>query len=254
MTVTERIIAHLPLSLSLLFAVEVLDTTQWGLNYEAPVGMDFGKISPAFELTVLFYMAGNNNTKVTLPGGSSRVLQQGESGLVRVNQADKLVSDKPIQVVLAAGDVNSTYEVRWYSMRPIENYARSYVTPVGDSYGKTKVVIYNPGPAVLTFTLQYLLNGVRTQYSQSVNAKQAAFTIVIPTGSGALIDGTSNFVALSLTDTESKDSSGQTTNGQAYDWGFPLVPRNELTSQVLIGLGYACTNNNCQGKAWQLPQ
>lgn len=228
--------------------MEVLDTTQWGLNYEAPVGVDFGASFSAFEHTVLFYMAAQSNTKVTLPDGTSRVLKQGESGLVKVKQSDKLVSDKPIQVVLAAGDIGSTFEVRWYSMRPIENYQSSYVTPVGDSYGKTKVVIYNPGTVAMTFTLQYLLNGVKTQYSQSVNPKQAVFTIVIPTGSGAQIDGTSKFIALSVTDSESKDSSGQVTNGQAYDWGFPLVPRNELTSQVLIGLGYACTNNNCQGK------
>jgi hypothetical protein len=34
-----------------------------------------------------------------------------------------------------------------------------------------------------------------------------------------------------------------------HDWGYPLIPRNELTSQVLVGLGYGCTNNNCQGHA-----
>jgi hypothetical protein len=35
----------------------------------------------------------------------------------------------------------------------------------------------------------------------------------------------------------------------SFDWGFPLLARDELTSQVLIGLGYGCTNNECGSKS-----
>lgn len=227
-----------------------MDTTQWGLTYEAPVGVDLGQGYEAFELTLLYYMAGENNTIVTLPNGTSKVLQLGETGFVKVKQSDRIVSNKPIQVDLLTGDIWSGYELRWYSMRPIESYSNSYVSPVGDSFGKTKVVIYNPGPAVLTYTLQFLVNETKTQFSATVNVKQAVFSPVIPTGSGAWVDGTSKFIALSLTDSEYYDGTGVATGGQWFDWGFPLVPRNELTSQVLIGLGFACTNNNCQGKSW----
>ena len=220
-------------ALSFCCTVEVLDTTQWGLTFEAPIGSDIGQIYHAFEFSAFFYMAGENNTRVTLQDGTVNVLQAGQSGMVRVKQVDKLTSDKPIQVDLITGDIDSAYESRWYSMRPYEAYSNSYVTPVGDSYGKTKVFVYNPGPAVLTITVQ-LNNKV---YTKLINAKQAAPTDVIPTGSGAWINGTSKFVALSLTDSEDYDSDGHGTSGQYYDWGFPLVPRNELTSQVLIGLG-----------------
>jgi hypothetical protein len=40
-------------------------------------------------------------------------------------------------------------------------------------------------------------------------------------------------------------SNGSGTGGERYDWGFPVVPTNQLTPQVVVGLGYGCTNNNC---------
>jgi hypothetical protein len=39
------------------------------------------------------------------------------------------------------------------------------------------------------------------------------------------------------------------TTGKWFDWGFPVVPMNLLTPQVLIGWGYGCTNNDCEGVA-----
>jgi uncharacterized repeat protein (TIGR01451 family) len=67
---------------------------------------------------------------------------------------------------------------------------------------------------------------------------------------------------LSVTDTEiyTDHASGGTEqlNGQAFDWGYPLQPTNSLTSQVLVGWGYGCTSNDCQGKTersavWLVP-
>jgi hypothetical protein len=230
-----------------------MDVSQWGQEFEAPIGEDIGVSYEAFQLTAFFFMAGEDNTKVTKPDGTIKVLKRGEGAMVRVNQGQKLLSDKPIQVDLLTGDVWSNYEVRWYSLRDNKDYVSSYVSPVGDSYGKTKLVIYNPLNVTLTYTVQYLVNNVKTQYAKTLAAKQAALSIVIPTGSGAFIDGSSKFVALSLTDSEFYNGVGYATGGQFYDWGFPLVPRGELTPQVVIGLGYACTNNNCQGQTDRSP-
>lgn len=59
-------------------------------------------------------------------------------------------------------------------------------------------------------------------------------------------------MALSVTDSETvtDHASGgtETLNGQAFDWGYPVIPVDMLTSQVLVGWGYGCTNNNCEGK------
>jgi len=66
---------------------------------------------------------------------------------------------------------------------------------------------------------------------------------VVPTGSGAKIKSANmkdKFLALSLTDTSAKTVENGITHqtaGQWYDWGFPVVPSDRLTSQVLVGWG-----------------
>lgn len=94
-------------------AVEVVDTTQWGLEHEAPVGIDVGRSFSAFQYTALFFMAGEDNTVVVLPNGSTRTMNMGEGSMVFVNQGHRLTSNKPIQVDLITGDVWSYYEMRY---------------------------------------------------------------------------------------------------------------------------------------------
>jgi hypothetical protein len=234
-------------------AIEILDTTQWGLVFEAPVGVDLGKTIAAFEQSIFVVTAGSNNTKVTLPNNTTRVLNIGNSTVVTVNQGNRIISDKPVQVHLFTADVNSTYETRWYSMRPIEAYSNSYVTPVGDSMGKTKMVVYNPNEVTMTYNMQFMDKGVKRTATGNIARKQAAFTPVIPSGSGAWIDSNHTFVALTITDSEQLDGANYSTGGQMYDWGCPVVPRSELTSEVLLGLGFGCTNNNCGSKCKIFP-
>ena len=64
--------------------------------------------------------------------------------MVRVNRGDTLTSDKIIQVDYIAGDVDSHYELRWYSLLDTSKWSTEYISPVGDSYAKTKVLLYNP--------------------------------------------------------------------------------------------------------------
>jgi hypothetical protein len=210
--------------------------------------MNFGRSLTAFELVGLYFMAKESGTVVTFRNGTVYNLDQGRGTMVRVTQGDTIVSNKPIQVDLVTGDLSSAFALRWFSLRPAELLSNSYVSPVGENTGKTKLLLYNPHPRnTVTFTLQYLRNNTVMRYSQNLLPKQSALSVVIPDGSGAWVNGTGNFVALSYTDTEIYDGIGRKTNGWVFDWGFPLVPRNELTSQVLVGFGYACKNNQCQG-------
>jgi hypothetical protein len=64
--------------------VEVLDTSQWGLVFAAPIGMDMGVSYPAFDLSGFFYMAGEDNTTVTQPNGVVKVflMQVRDGGFV----------------------------------------------------------------------------------------------------------------------------------------------------------------------------
>jgi uncharacterized repeat protein (TIGR01451 family) len=244
-------------------AVELLDTKSWGYSFDAPVGTDVGATFKAFELSVMFMMATEDKTTVKLPGGTTVVLNQGESSPLWVKLADRIESDKPIQVNLITGDMSSTYEMRWYSLRSVEQYSKSYVSPVGDSRANTRMVVYNPNSTTIQVTVEHinrtfrcsqLKSGrltcstnsfARERYTMDIGSKQVMRTKVVSSGSGAWLRSTSNYLPLSITDSEDFTLDGQGTGGQWYDWGFPLVPRDKLTSEVIIGLGYGCTNNLC---------
>jgi hypothetical protein len=94
--------------------------------------------------------------------------------------------------------------------------------------------------------------GKQSSYLREVAAKQSIWSNLIPDGSGCSITNTNRygaqiFLPISVTDTE--QYSGYTnkynTGGQYFDWGYPVMAREHLTSQVLIGWGWGCTNNNC---------
>ena len=141
---------------------------------------------------------------------------------------------------------------------------------MGDTFGKTKVLLYNPNADAINVTVEYLEysgDGAKPKhYVKNIGSKQYSLTDVIPTYSGASLDGSGSFLALSLTDTESTVENGQNTGSQWYDWyvfgvspawnksnivvcrGFPVVPTKKLSSQVLIGWGYGCTDKKCYGQ------
>jgi uncharacterized repeat protein (TIGR01451 family) len=244
-------------------AVELLDTRGWGYAFEAPVGTDVGESFKAFELSVMFMMATEDRTTVKLPGGKTVELKQGESSPLWVKLGDRIESDKPIQVNFVSGDMSSRYEMRWYSLRGVEQYSKSYVSPVGDTRANTKMIVYNPNASAITVTVEHfnkvfrcqklrtgrlaceVTSTTREKYTMEIGSKQVMKTKVVNSGSGAWLHSTSTFLPLSITDSEDYTSDGQGTGGQWYDWGFPVVPRDKLTSEVIIGLGYGCTNNNC---------
>jgi hypothetical protein len=132
-------------------------------------------------------------------------------------------------------------------------FQSDYYAPVGDSWARTKVLIYNPGPlrAEIRFTTADS-TGKQTSYVREVAAKQAIWSNLIPDGSGCSIINTNKygaqkFLPISVTDTEkfSGYTNTYSTGGQFFDWGYPVMARDQLTSQVLIGWGWACTNKNC---------
>jgi len=125
--------------------VEVMDIDEWGRNFEAPMGEDVGKLvaESAFEFVAMFFMAAYDNTTVTLPNGSRVTLSAGEGSMVRVNRGAKLKSDQIIQVDYIAGDVDSSYELRWFSLLDVAKWSSEYISPVGDTYASTKILLYN---------------------------------------------------------------------------------------------------------------
>jgi hypothetical protein len=218
-------------------AVEVLDQSLWGTQFVAPVGEGGNLLDTnAFEVTLFFIMAGEDNTVVTLPDSSTVTLNMGQSKTIHVQQAKVVTTSKPCQVDLLAGDIGDTWELRWFSLLDVNKWSESYLSPVGDSTGQSRILMYYHGPKT-----QITVNIETTTASKAYTLKkqQPLMSDIIPDGTGALITSSSQdtFIALSITDTKS--------GGQIYDWGFPIQPVNQLTTQVLVGLGFGCTNNNC---------
>jgi uncharacterized repeat protein (TIGR01451 family) len=219
-------------------AVEVLDTSVWGTGFVAPVGRDAQSGTNAFQYTGLYIMASEDNTEVTIPGSIDPIiLNQGQSTHLSVEQGDIITSDKKVQVDLLTGDIGSIYELRWYSLLPVDDWSAEYISPMGDTIGETRVVLYNPSSSsidVKVMTLDW-------NATYNIGGKSSVFTRFIETGSGAKFtqENGNNFFALSMTDTNANGT------GQIFDWGFPVLPTRDLTSQVLIGWGFGCTGNSC---------
>jgi len=235
--------------------VEVLPTEKWGRDFVIPVGQDITArlFSEAFQYTAVYVMAGTDDTMITLPNGSIITLNRGESHQMRIaNMGAKISADSDVQVHILAGDIGSTYEMRWYSLLPENKWSKEYLSPVGDSTGQPRVIVYNGGTTSISVNYEYYAstssNNPRRRVLQ-VGPNDIARSDIIPTGSGARFTSTKDFFALSMTDTKANGRvPGEDTWGQIYDWGFPLVPVNQLSSQVLIGWGYGCTGSVCSGR------
>jgi IgGFc binding protein len=120
----------------------------WGKKYESPVGPGKPKFDDEmnpFEISGFSCLAAEDNTNITLPDKRVVTLKMGESIYVNVTQSDQVTSNKPIQVVLLTADEYSTYQTRWFTMRALDDFKSSFVSPVGDSFANTKIVLYNPG-------------------------------------------------------------------------------------------------------------
>ena len=115
---------------------------------------------------------------------------------------------------------------------------------MGDTRGQARIIVFNPNDVNVEVNYQFL-NRTQTSNQKLVvgSGKAAMLPYYIPRDSGARVwtDGLPIF-AVGNTDTVS-----WRTGGQIFDWGFPLIPADQLSTQVLIGWGYGCARNRCQG-------
>ncbi|HHY55458.1 MAG TPA: DUF11 domain-containing protein [Chloroflexi bacterium] len=220
-------------------AVEVYDTSRWGVRYETPVGED--TISPQlFEYTGLAIMAQEDGTVVQLDfdrngvAESSVTLAEGQSHLVNggAPAGAVITASAPVQVTLITGDRCDIYESRWYALFPRDRWSAEYYNPVGtptDGRG-TRVFLFNPDTAPLTVNWE-------TQAGAQPPLTLAAggvISTVAPAGSGTRFyaaDGRP-FQAIAAVGANSPPEANS-----ASDWGFSLIPERLLTYQVLVGWG-----------------
>merc|ERR1712050_203172 len=106
-----------------------------------------GQLDFNLEYVGVYVQAMEENTTVTFPDGSSTVLDEGETGYSVVDlNGVSFWADKKIQAHLLTGDKQTIYELRWFSLMPVEDYHNEYYSPVGDKGGGggVKIVAYNP--------------------------------------------------------------------------------------------------------------
>jgi hypothetical protein len=223
-------------------AVEVYDTNYgWGYDFVAPLGSDTNLPTNAFEYVSMYCQAKEDNTTVKFNGGTiTKTLKKGETVIfdnILVN--NKVSSDKLIQAFLLTGDKSSTYELRWYALLPRNMFSTSFVSPVGNTKGGVEMCMFNPNAVAITATYKWMVAGVMQSTSVSIPPYTNRFSAIIPSGTGSFIDSTGgDMVVLAVIDV--------VDTGQIYDWGFPVQPTANLSPQVVIGLGFGCTNNACE--------
>ena len=225
-------------------AMEVLDTSSWGKEFISPVGNNTVKAS--FDFSAFLVMAKDANTTVQLrdPLDSNKLLathrlNEGESRLFGTKISQSLISDKPVQVAMITGDIDSIYESRWYSLLDVAQWSTKYVTPTGETFGRTKLVLYNPNNFTITVNMETRnrSTGAPIFLNMTVTRMNYALSGYVSDDTGALVTSLHKFLPLSITDAEQKSSNGNWTMCETYDWGFPVQPLDDLTSQVLIAWG-----------------
>ncbi|MDD5706397.1 MAG: SdrD B-like domain-containing protein, partial [Kiritimatiellae bacterium] len=236
-----------------LFAgcVETFDTSKWGKEYRAPIGVDVpdGTDYQMFEYTAISVMARDNDTTVLTDADNNgtfeatNVLNEGETIFVsNVNVGGRVLADKPLQAVLFSGDIASNYESRDSSLLPVNLWSSNYYTPVSTPSGHgTRVWLYNPGAADITVNYTTRL-GTGTPVNGSLKVTAGSYNSYTLANGAAGRFYTANgavFYAYSTTDSDSSTYSSTYgySDNQSWDWSYTLIPEQLLSPQVLIGLG-----------------
>ncbi|AFZ37589.1 conserved repeat domain protein [Stanieria cyanosphaera PCC 7437] len=230
-------------------SVNVYDTSKWGTSYKVPVGENFSS-SVNFEYTALFVTAAKNNTTLTITGADTTgdnvadgtittTINEGQSYFLNggVLVGTQVTGSNPIQAHLLTGDIGSTYATRAYTLVPTNQWGNSYYTPVGTvvSGKPTDVYLYNPATS-----------GSITVKAQT---QQGTTDVSVPAGTSVRHRLTTNsgayFYTTNINDTFFATTAFDSENS-AHDWGFSLIPEENLTPIIQVGWapGNGAKNHN----------
>ncbi len=235
-------------------ANEVQATMDYGTNFIAPVGDDVSAAS-MFEYVGMFVMARDDATSVTLdpdgPGstaGTTFVLNRGESYLFNggIKKGATVVASKPVQVDLITGDIGARYESRRFTLYARDQWSNTTYSPVGTAANSdaSYAFIYNPNATTIsinattclgTSTFTVAANGVaQWQLAKSCGAKFATA-------------GGEDFFGVVCV-------GANPSANNVHDWGFSMVPSDNLTSQAVVGWGPGSSDLTQNGSpVWVTP-
>ncbi|MCG2787119.1 MAG: carboxypeptidase regulatory-like domain-containing protein [Anaerolineae bacterium] len=220
-------------------SVEMLNTDIWGTRYDIPA--DSGDQANDFDYAALSVMASQNTTQIfRTPFGSTTpalitTLNEGESYLFNdgtINRGDQITADKPIQAQFLTGDIGSNYESSWFTLYPFALLSSDYYAPVNaTSTIATAVYIYNPNTTAITVKRADSSGALADLPSI---AARTAYRDLMPTAATGVRYYTEPISGIAP---KFQAISNINSGGQANDWGYTLIPGNQLTQQAQLGWG-----------------
>lgn len=227
-------------------AVEVAELDNFGIRYDFPVGTNVvvnsgGPGSPenTFDTVGVGIMAATNNTTVVLDrdgNGTPDVttnLNEGETLFLAdgIQAGGSVTSTAPIQVHLLTGDPAATYETRWFTLSPTEEWSADYYNPVGtvEPDDEVGVFLFNPGSGSITVLTEFVSGGFVVVETNTVPAGGVTTKVIatLDTAQHYFSTGDEPFFAIGVVDVNN--------SGSTHDWGFSLVPEQNLTPTFIAG-------------------
>ena len=233
-------------------SVEVRAVPDWGTSFELPVGEDVIFPTPLtssmFEHCSAYIMAAANGTVVSIDKDGNGVvdttvtLNQGESYLVNsgIKKKAAITSTKGIQVIEFFGDIGANYESRGANVPPVDKWSDDYYAPVGTASDgdQTYIFLHNPDD-VNPITVNYVTKVGSGSFSIPA---EDTYQFLMPQDSAA-----------HFTSVGGKPFWGVGTVGAAptannvHDWGYSLVPKAFLSTEIVVGWGAGSSDGTQNG-------
>lgn len=130
----------------------------------------------------------------------------------------------------------------WFRTATITNVSRLFCVWLEShrcvSFTATRLLLYNPGGRI---TAARITTKPRdTLITETLSLRPGIATYSQPLTSSAAVQCNSNLAILSVTDIKPRNSTVP-----SVQWGYSVIPRKQLSSQALIGWGYACQDSSC---------
>ena len=227
-------------------ALEVYPTYQYDRRFEVPIGenVPLPKQVEMFEFVDLMVMAGDEPTVVSIDpdgAGSEAPIQislapgEGYHTNGGIQMGATLTATQPVQAYIISGNRGARYESRWFTLTPVSRWGSRIFTPVGTAAGAgsglTYVFLYNPSTND-TLSIRY----------ETLRGKQGTISVPpgttshfqMPVESGAQFSSENNapFFALAAVGVNLAKEENI-----AHDWGFSLIPEQNLTTQAVVAWG-----------------
>ncbi|NNE28745.1 MAG: hypothetical protein HKN16_03875, partial [Saprospiraceae bacterium] len=226
-------------------ALEIYPTISWGTQFEVPVGED-ENVNDMFDYVGAVIMAFEDNTSISIDVDADgtpdivQTLNEGDSRLVdgALNAGATINASAGVQVHLITGHICASYETRWFTLQPVQNWSDSYFNPVatqqgsGDANDPTYVHLYNPNNFGITVSWE---TESGAQSDINIGANDVADREV-PEGEGSHFFTTTGDVFYAIATIDSEDSE------LVHDWGFAILPESQLTGQITM-VGFAPGEN-----------